>query len=215
MPVENNGLTKIVDRNHFYKDGVHQLVICIIISIALNIFSIMGILYIYTHPPAPVYFPTSANGRITPIYPLDQPNINDAALLEWANLATIAAFSYNFVNYRSELESASEYFTANGWTSFLRSLKDSNNLIAVISKKLVVSAQASRTPEILQKGVLNGRYSWRVKIPIVVTYQSQQYSQQNLEVILLITRVSTLNNPKGIGIEQFVSSTDASLGGTQ
>lgn len=202
-----DGLTKIFDRNHFYKDGVHHLIIGIIISMILNICAIVSIIYIYTHPPAPVYFPTSANGRITPIYPLDQANINDATVLEWANNATIAAFSYNFVNYRSELESASEYFTANGWTSFLKSLKDSNNLIAVISKKLVVSAEATRTPEILQKGVLNGRYSWRIKIPIVVTYQSQQYTQQNLEVILLVTRVSTLNNPKGIGIEQFVSST--------
>ncbi|HBB52969.1 MAG TPA: type IV secretion protein DotI [Legionellales bacterium] len=211
-----DGLTKIVDRNQFYKDGVHHLIIGIIISCLLNILAIFSIIYIYTHPPAPVYFPTSSNGRITPLFPLEQPNVNDSNILEWANLATIAAFSYNFVNYRSELEFSSEYFTANGWTSFLKSLKASNNLLAVISKKLVVSAEATRTPEMLQKGIFNGRYSWRIKIPILVTYQSgQEYTQQNLEVILLITRVSTLNNPKGIGIEQFVSTTYNTVGEVQ
>jgi intracellular multiplication protein IcmL len=128
----------------------------------------------------------------------------------------MAAFSYNFVNYRSELEAASDFFTANGWTSFLKSLKDSNNLIAVVNKKLVVSGQATRTPEILQKGVINGRYSWRIKIPMYITYQSsEQYSTQSVDVILLVTRVSTLNNPKGIGVEQFVTSiSDDSIGGT-
>lgn len=215
MNVTTDGLIQIVARNQFYRDGVHRLIIGIILSFVFNVFAILAIVYIYTHPPAPVYFPTSANGRITPLYPLDQPNSSDSTVLQWANLAAIAAFSYNFVNYRSELEAASEFFTATGWTSFLKSLKDSNNLLAVVTKKLVVAGQATRTPEILQKGVLNGRYSWKIKIPMVITYQSsEQFTQQNVDVILLITRVSTLNNPKGIGIEQFVTATtDSSQGG--
>jgi intracellular multiplication protein IcmL len=215
MNVTTDGLTQIVARNQFYQDGVHRLIIGIIISFVFNIFSIFSIIYIYTHPPAPVYFPTSANGRITPIYPLDQPNPGDSVVLQWTNLAAIAAFSYNFVNYRSELEAASEFFTADGWTSFLKSIKDSNNLLAVVTKKLVVSGQATRTPEILQKGILNGRYSWRIKIPMIITYQSsEQYTTQNVDVILLVTRISTLNNPQGIGIDQFVTSTvDTTQGG--
>ena len=211
-----DGLTEIVTRNKFYEDGVHRLVIGIFISLIFSVMGILAILYTYTHPPAPVYFPTSANGRISPLVPLDQPNSSDSSIVQWSNLVAMAAFSYNFVNYRSELEAASDFFTANGWTSFLKSLKDSNNLIAVVNKKLVVSGQATRTPEILQKGVINGRYAWRIKIPMFITYQSSdQYSTQSVDVILLVTRVSTLNNPKGIGVEQFVTSiSDDSLGGT-
>lgn len=200
-------LSKIIARNNYYQDGSRRLIVCIAIAFLFNIISVIAIIYIYTHPPAPVYFPTSASGRITKLYPLDQPHPDDAVVLQWTNLAAIAAYSYNFVNYRSELEAASEFFTADGWTSFLKSLKDSNNLLAVVTKKLVVSGQATRTPEILQKGVIKGRYSWRIKIPMIVTYQSNsQYTTQNIDVILLVTRVPSLNSPQGIGIEQFVSS---------
>uniref|UniRef100_UPI00064188B2 DotI n=1 Tax=Legionella pneumophila TaxID=446 RepID=UPI00064188B2 len=130
---------------------------------------------------------------------------SDSAVLQWANQAAIAAFTYNFVNYRDELQASSGFFTAEGWDQFLGALEQSNNLDAVKAKKLVVSAVATRAPIILQKGVLNGRYSWRVQMPILVTYQSaSEFTQQNNVVTMLITRVSTLNSPRGIGISQFV-----------
>src|SRR4029079_19397823 len=84
--------------------------------------------YLLTHPPMPRYFATSINGRITPLYPLLEPNQSDSAVLQWANQAAIAAFSYNFVNYRTELQAASGFFTADGWTQFLSALENSNNL---------------------------------------------------------------------------------------
>ena len=84
-------------------------------------------------------------------------------------------------------------------------MQQSNNLDAVKAKKLIVSAVATRAPIILQKGILNGKYAWRVQMPILVTYQSaSEFSQQNNVVTMLITRVSTLNSPRGIGISQFV-----------
>lgn len=84
-------------------------------------------------------------------------------------------------------------------------MQQSNNLEAVKAKKLIVSAVATRAPIILQKGLLNGLYSWRIQMPILVTYQSaSEFSQQNNVVTMLITRVSTLNSPRGIGIAQFV-----------
>ena len=42
-------------------------------------------------------------------------------------------------------------------------------------------------------------------MPILVTYQSaSEFTQQNNIVTILITRVSTLNYPRGIGISQFI-----------
>ena len=152
------------------------------------------------------YFATSINGRITPLYPLDEPNQSDSAVLQWANQAAIASFTYNFVNYRSERQAASGFFTAEGWEQFLTALKLSNNLDAVKDKKMIVSAVATQAPVILKKGVmLNDRYEWKVQMPILVTYQSaSEFSQQSNIVTMLITRVSTLNSPRGIGISQFI-----------
>ena len=192
-------------RNQFYKDSQRKVMLALLIAILAN-FLLGGLLfYIITHPPEPRYFATSINGRITPLFPLNEPNQSDSAVLQWANQAAIAAFTYNFVNYRDELQASSGFFTAEGWDQFLNALQQSNNLDAVKAKKLIVSAVATRAPIILQKGILNGSYSWRVQMPILVTYQSaSEFTQQNNVVTMLITRVSTLNSPRGIGIAQFV-----------
>jgi intracellular multiplication protein IcmL len=200
-----DALTTVAIRNEFYRDGQRRIMMVLFISILLNFILSSLLFYLLTHPPAPKYFATSLNGRITPLYPLSEPNQSDSAILQWANQAAIAAFTYNFVNYREELQASSGFFTSEGWTQFLNALQESNNLDAVKAKKLIVSAVATRAPIILQKGVLNGRYSWRVQMPILVTYQSaSEFSQQNNVVTMLITRVSTLNSPRGIGIAQFV-----------
>jgi intracellular multiplication protein IcmL len=200
-----DALTVVALRNQFYKDSQRKVILALLVAIVVNIVLASMLVYILTHPPAPKYFATSINGRITPLFPLDEPNQSDSAVLQWANQAAIAAFTYNFVNYRDELQASSGFFTADGWDQFLNALQQSNNLDAVKAKKLIVSAVATRAPIILQKGVLNGNYSWRVQMPILVTYQSaSEFTQQNNVVTMLITRVSTLNSPRGIGISQFV-----------
>ncbi|MCW8398715.1 type IVB secretion system apparatus protein IcmL/DotI [Legionella sp. PATHC038] len=200
-----DSLTVVALRNKFYKDSQRKVMLALLIALIINIVLAALVVYMITHPPAPKYFATSINGRITPLFPLNEPNQSDSAVLQWANQAAIAAFTYNFVNYRDELQASSGFFTPEGWDQFLSALQQSNNLDAVKAKKLIVSAVATRAPIILQKGVLNGNFSWRVQMPILVTYQSaSEFTQQNNVVTMLITRVSTLNSPRGIGISQFV-----------
>jgi intracellular multiplication protein IcmL len=200
-----DALAVVTLRNKFYKDSQRKVILALLIALLVNLVLASMLVYILTHPPAPRYFATSISGRITPLFPLNEPNQSDSAVLQWANQAAIAAFTYNFVNYRDELQASSGFFTAEGWDQFLGALQQSNNLDAVKAKKLIVSAVATRAPIILQKGVLNGSYSWRVQMPILVTYQSaSEFSQQNNVVTMLISRVSTLNSPRGIGISQFV-----------
>ena len=200
-----DALVAVAMRNNFYRDGQRKIMGILLISMIANFILASMLVYIITHPPAPKYFATSINGRITPLFAMNEPNQSDSAVLQWANQAAIAAFTYNFVNYRSELQASSGFFTADGWDQFLNALQQSNNLEAVKVKKLIVSAVATRAPVILQKGILNGRFAWRVQMPLLVTYQSaSEFSQQTNVVTMLISRVSTLNSPRGIGIAQFV-----------
>jgi intracellular multiplication protein IcmL len=194
-------------RNEFYRDNhrktVWLLFLCVFIIVILG----GGLVYIVTHPPQPQYFATTIDGRVTPLVPLDQPNMSTSALLQWANTAAIAAYTYDFVTYRQALQAASEYFTPDGWSAFMDALTSSNNLDAVTSKKLIVSAVATGAPVVLAQGLLEGRYSWKVQMPMLVTYQSaSQFSQQSVLVTMLITRISTLTSARGVGIAQFVVS---------
>lgn len=200
-----DALTVVALRNDFYRDSYRKVMLILLISVLLNIGLGAVLYYLISHPPMPKYFATSINGRITPLYPLNEPNQADSSVLQWANEAAIAAYTYNFVSYRKELQAASEFFTADGWQQFMQALAASNNLEAVKAKKLIVSAVATQAPVILQNGVLNGRYSWRVQMPLLVTFQSaSEFTQASYMVTMLIQRVSTLNNPRGIGISQII-----------
>lgn len=135
---------------------------------------------------------------------LTQSNISEAALVVWANEAAVATFTYDFVNFETQLQTASNYFTPNGWKEFYKALEQSENLKALQAKKLLVTAVPFRTPIILQAGLLNGRYSWRVQIPLQVTFQnSSEYAQQNLAVTMLIARASPYEGVRGLVVLQY------------
>lgn len=196
-------------RNNFYKGAYRKILVGLVLSFICNILLAASYLYMLKNPELPVYFAVTINGRILPVYPLSEPNQSDVEALAWAKNAAMAAFTYNYSNYRREFQSSSDFFTAWGWTQFLNALKSSNNLDAIKEKKLVVSAQLgdSKQYQIKKQGIVKGHYAWQVKIPLIVTYQSTAvFTQERTLVTLLIIRQSTLNSPSGIGIEQFVVS---------
>lgn len=158
----------------------------------------------YISPMQPNYYATSVNGNVQQLTSLDQPNTSDSVITQWAELAAVAAYSYDFVNYKDQLNSLEKYFTDDAWSNFKQVIKTSNTVDQVVSKKLIVNAVAIDSPVILAKGKLYGVDSWRIQIPILVTYQAARgfYSQKIL-INLLVTRISTLQSVKGIGIAQF------------
>lgn len=201
-------------RNAFYRDSYRRVLLTLLLSMVIVVLLAGVLVYQITHPPMPKYFATSINGRITPLTPLNRPNQAQPALLQWANQAAISAYTYNFVTYRKELQAASAFFTPKGWSSFQSALRTSNNLDAVKAKKLIVSAVATGAPIILKEEVVNGIYTWRVQMPMLVTFQSaSEISQQRLMVVMSIVRVSTLDSARGIGISSFVAQPTSGLAG--
>jgi len=193
-------------RNTFYRDNYRRVVFGLLLMIAINIALTAALIYKVTHPATPKYFATTAAGRIIPLYPLDSPMVSEAVVKQWANEAVISIFNYDFVHWRNQMQKASEFFTPEGWKDFESQLRSTGTLNTVIAKKLNVSGVATGAPVITKRGVIDGRYSWQVNMPVLVTYQGTTTFQQPTTVTLLITRVPVLNNPRGIAIAQFISS---------
>lgn len=203
---DNNAYVVVKNRSDFYRDNYRRVISALLMSIMIIAILAVSLVYITTHPPMPQYFATTIQGRITPIVPLDQPNLPPSALLQWANQAAIASYTYNFQDYRAELQAASDFFTPSGWSNFLDALNRSNNLSAVISKKLVVSAVATGAPVILDQGIIDGIYTWKVQMPMLVSYQSAStLTQQQVMVTMIIQRVSTLSSFRGVGISSLIA----------
>lgn len=155
--------------------------------------------------PQQTYFLDGPSGEIE-VFPLSEPNVTPSSLLKWVTQAVTSIYTLDFYNYNENLESAKQYFTIEGHENYLKALNASGSLNKIINDKLVESAVAIDTAVILQEGIMNNVYSWKIQLPLLLTYQgaSTSSTQKTIVVNVLVTRVPTDLAPKGIGIAQIV-----------
>lgn len=135
---------------------------------------------------------------------VDKPLYSDSDIQQWALNVAIKSFTYNYQNITPHLQDLSHLFTVKGWNRYLMALKNSGNMEAVASRRLNVSAAYSHLPIIIQKGLLNGAYTWQVSVPLQVKYSSARSNMlQPIQVHLVISR--TAENPDGIGVKQYIA----------
>lgn len=151
-------------------------------------------------------FYVESDGRETEVFPLNEPNVTTTSLLKWVTQAVTNAYTMDFYHYQDTLDSLKQYFTFEGYDNYVNSVKASGSLKKIIADKLVVGAVAIDTAVILQEGMMNGVYSWKVQLPLLLTYQgaSTTNAKKTIVVNVLINRVPTNLAPKGIGIAQIV-----------
>lgn len=207
-PIREGGAEFVRFRNDFYKDEYRNKSAilrygagALLASVLLN--GAMGWALVHK---SPVYFAATNDGRILPLVPLSHPAASDRAVVSWATNVATAAYSYDFVNWRSALSGISPEFTKEGFASFIGSLKASGNLKLVSDNRMVASAVPTEAGVIVAKGLLKGVYVWKIQVPILVTYQAAKSSvSQNLLVTLMVVRRSVLVHPKGLAVAQFLA----------
>ncbi len=188
----------------FRRETQRRLTLLLAIIVLINFILGSTIWYLILHPKEALYYSTSVNAKVDPLVALTEPNLSDAAVLQWATQAAITAFTYDFVNYNEQLFSVSEFFTSEGWADFIAAIQASESVNIVQSQKLVVSAVAIKPPVITKKGIINGVYSWRIQMPLLITYRSASDVEPERNLLtMLVTRVPATESYKGIGIAQF------------
>ena len=207
-----NALEIIHLRNHFYRDNYQKLMLALVAGFITLVLLVATLFYLVVYPPAPRYFAVSEDGKMVPLISMQEPNLSDAALLQWTTQAVVKAFSYNYVNYREALQSLRDDFTEQGWRDFAQALNDSNNLSAVLQRKYIVSAVPTGVPVIVEQGVRQGVYAWKIQIPLLVTSQSaSEISPHTFQIEVLVVRVSTLKSARGVAIQQLIQSGSGSI----
>ena len=204
--LSNDPVVAVHMRYEFYRDGYRRILGLVLGSVLLNCFLAIGLFVLVSNPPPPRYFATAPDGQIIPVRPLSDPVYSTADVLAWATNVSITAYSYDYVNYRSDLQALAGSFTSDGWGTFLAALEGSRMLDSVMAQKLVMTAVPTGAPVIKQQGLLNGRYSWKIAIPMLVKLSGNIAMQQPVQVYLMIQRVSLVNNPKGIAVSSFIVS---------
>lgn len=146
------------------------------------------------------------SGETIELTELDRPNVSTKALLEWASLAATATFTFDFVNYETQLKALRDFFTADGYLNFLTSLESTKTISTITSKNLQLSAVAIGPAIVLTEEMISGYHTWRIQVPLLVRYQSASVNETHQQIVtVLVTQVPTADAPKGIGIAQYVA----------
>jgi intracellular multiplication protein IcmL len=217
MPPVKDAIATILNRNAFYRDGYRLLVrisLMQIIVITLLVVSITTLLL--TSKTQQVYFATTSDGRIINIVPLNEPYRSNAEVVAWAASTARSIMGIGYSNYREHLQQVSTNFTESGWASFNKALQDANIIEAITARKLVLTMDIDAAPEIKSAAVQNGVFVWYVQFPVTIKFDGAS-SPADIKTILRlqIVRVSTLQNPDGLSIEQWLTMTSTNTpGGT-
>ncbi len=200
-------LMTVITRNSFYRDSYRNLVrVAIAEAVVISLLIIAIISYMGVSKSEDRYFATTADGRIMKMIPLNRANKTTSALMSWVARSATEIMTFGFHDYQTRLQKSSRYFTRRGWEGFTKALQHSKIIEAVEASSQVVTCKPRSAPILVEEGVFNGRYRWVVDLPLKVNYQSSKKSRSdNLNVRMVIDRVTSLENPDGVGIEQWIA----------
>ncbi len=189
--------------NGFYREHYHRVIVILMIVFFCTVGCVAFLLYQLKHRPLPKFMAVFDNQQMI-LTPFDKPNLLPDTIIRWASKAATAAYTFDFVNYNSQINAVRPYFTEAGWIDYKNSVAGLINTI--VQTQIFVYGVISGTPVISNQGVLPEKgYVWRVQIPFLVTYQANgPMVKKRFLVILSIVQVPTSVNPQGIGIDQFL-----------
>lgn len=207
----DSALVMVALRQAFYLQQLRLVALAVILNILLIAALIGMLVYFVKHPVHPVYFATDKVGRLMVDPPLSQPNMNVEDVSNWVTHAVEKAYSYDYVNYRQQLQSAQRYFTDYGWKQYMKGLQSSNNLLALTEHKMVVMAKVVSKPKLLIQGILGNRFAYRFEMPVLVTYLESPFDEKNkfsnpLIVSVTVERQKLLESDHGLGIVQLIAN---------
>lgn len=190
--------------NRFYRNHYSHVLMGLMILFLMTLTLTGYLFYQYLNRPLPVFYAQDPTGKKISLTAYTDPNLLAPTIISWASNAATTAYTFDFVNYQTQIAAAKPYFTDDGWNDYLQSV---NKLIQIIVKnQLFVSSVVSGTPVIANEGALPQLgYTWRLQIPFLVTYQSANaVTQKKYLVLLTVVRVPTRATSQGIGVNQFV-----------
>ncbi|HBM91440.1 MAG TPA: type IV secretion protein IcmL [Rhodospirillaceae bacterium] len=198
----------VLSRNVFYRDGYRLLLrISILQGLVIVLMGTALFSLILITETRQIYFATTSDGRIINIVPLAEPFRGRAEVIAWAASKSKEVMTFGYNDFRQQLQRASENFTPRGWESFTKAMKEARILEAIEARKLTVKLEIEAAPEIRSEKIRDGVYTWLVSFPATISFDGNDPPEaMQVNLMLLISRVSTLQNPAGIGIEHWIAA---------
>src|SRR3990167_5297282 len=177
--MDGNDILKVVfQRNGFYRRQYFLVLGVFAFSWVVMAILVYDLIYLSKQSVRPLYFATDSVSRLIRVIPETMPNMTEAQLSAWVVAAIQAAYSYDYINYRSQLQSAQKYFDPFGWSEYMKALTKSNNLLALTRNKMIVEAKIVGAPKLMAEGMLGGARAWKHDVNVLVSYWTPPFGVQ-------------------------------------
>lgn len=191
-------------KNELYRNNYRRMIKWVVRMLFLTVILAATLSWMTIRRPQPMYYAAVTNGQVLQMHSLSEPVITDKFIVSWSALTARRVFNLSFVNYQDNLNVVKDRFTPGGWEKMQDALNSSGLIQNMVNNKLIVSSVVSGSPVILARMVVNGRFTWRVQMQMLVKYTSaSEQSQENLVVTMNIQRIPTLDSAQGIQINDF------------
>ncbi len=213
-----NALELILLRNNFYRRQYFLALALFVLNIIVIAVLVGVLIFLKRNPTRPVYFATDSVGRLIKVVPVSQPNMSLDEVMVWAQKAVENIYSYDFINYKEQMQFSQRYFQTTGWDNYIQALTASNNIVALKERKMVVVAKVIDKPVLITQGLLAGAYAYKFSMPMLVTYMLPPYDEKSqfsnaLTVSVIIQRQPILQSDDGLGIVQLLAEVASSKSG--
>ena len=192
-------------------DRKNRIVFRTVIAAAVVIIGLMiAIFWRIRNPEEPRYFQVrveQGKKQFIPLQVLNSRLFSRQDLLMWVQEVVGNIYTFNAVTYKQKFDyMLTNDFTSNGASSFRQTLDDSQLLKQVITQQLNLTGLVSGQPVILQQGPLMGQYTWKVQMPVLLTFENaNQMATKRIIVTVLIVNVPTQDSPQAIAIQELWS----------
>ncbi len=201
---ENTLQAKVLSENVSYQKTYPILLRWIMVTGISAFVLLLLIGYYIFYPPQAKYFIVYKNNQEAAITALNYPIVSRSEILRWSSQSVISIYNFDFNNWEIRLKAAAPLFTSNGFARFQGALRLDGVLSGVVDQKLQVTSVVTAPPVIIAEGVLGGRYTWKVSMPVLLTYISSSESRQrSIIVTMVVSRIPVSDSPRGYAIAQF------------
>lgn len=179
----------------------------IYVLLGILVLSILVNMWLALRPQEIRYFATDSLGQIRELTTLDRPIQSKTEVVNWVGNALTEAFTFSFATYQEQFGVSRLNFTEAGWAGFQLALQNRKIIDDIIANKYVASAAIRSAPVVTQEGITdNGRWGWKIEVPIIVAYESASaHLTQEFIAEVVVVRRPEVENPRGLGIAQIIA----------
>ncbi|WP_192484582.1 MULTISPECIES: DotI/IcmL family type IV secretion protein [Cysteiniphilum] len=206
--MKNNTLKIIAERADFYKKNFRLMINTLLVSGLMNFLLVGYIIYDFTTHTT-YFLAVDDKASVKSLKMTSTPEVTRDMVINWVSLNVTKLFQLDFLNYKNQLFELKGLFTSSAWHEFNRvTLKEIELLSA---NKYVSRASLIATPVINAKGHINGVKSWKVTVPMMITYSADS-GLLSKKIILTLTIQQNLDansiNSTALSIVQIVQKDD-------